>query len=58
MLDAVEKSTALVDVTFPAATATSNKTATSKWAPMENIDRFKDKKFAHTDYHADAAISG
>ena len=45
-------------MTFPAATATSNETATRKWAPMENIDRFEEKKLARTDYHADAAISG
>ena len=32
-LEAGEKNTALVDVTFPAATAASNKTATRKWAP-------------------------
>ena len=57
-LDAGEKNAALVDVTFPAATATSNETATRKWAPMENIDRCEEKKIAHTDYHADAATNG
>ena len=58
ILEAGEKNAALVDVTFPAATAASNETATRKWAPMENIDKFEEKKLAHTDYHADAAING
>ena len=58
ILEAGEKNTALVDVTFPAATAASNKTATRKWAPTENIDKFEEKKLAHTDYHADAATNG
>ena len=58
ILDAGEKNTALVAVTFPAATATSNKTATRKWAPMENIDKFEEKKLAHTDYHADTGLNG
>ena len=57
-LEAGEKNAALADVTFPAATAASNKTATRKWAPMGNVDKFEEKKLAHTDYHADAATNG
>ena len=47
-LDAGEKSTALVDVTFPAATAMWVTNATRKWAPTENIDQFEENKLART----------
>ena len=61
ILDVGEKNTALVDVTFPAATATSNKTGTRNWSPQENIDKiniFEDKKTTHTEHDADAAKNG
>ena len=53
-----DKNTALVDATFPAATATSNKTGTGKGGHHRSIDRFEDTQTAHTDYDADAAEQG
>ena len=58
ILDRGEKNTTLLDVTFPAATATSNKIETRKWSSQENMDRFNDKQITHTEYDADAALNG